>query len=78
MGVRWAVNGTRELASTVRILLSTDDGATWSTVLANNTRNDGKQTVSVPAGITADSAWVVVEARGNHFYDVSDEAFRIR
>lgn len=78
VGVRWAVNGTRDLAKKVRILLSTDDGQTWSTVLANNTRNNGKKKVRIPAGITADSAWVMVEARGNYFYDVNDEPFQIR
>ena len=78
VGVRWAVNGTRDLAKKVRILLSTDDGATWSTVLANNTRNNGKKKVRIPEGTIADSAWVMVEARGNYFYDVSDEAFAIR
>ena len=78
VGVRWAVNGTRDLAKKVRILLSTDDGATWSTVLANNTRNNGKKEVRIPDGISADSAWVMVESRGNYFYDVSGEAFRIR
>ncbi|MAO79648.1 MAG: hypothetical protein CMH82_03090 [Nocardioides sp.] len=78
VGVRWKVNGTKELAKKVRIRLSTDDGQTWDTVLANNTRNDGKKKVRLPAGITADSAWVMVEARGNYFYDVSDTPFRIR
>ncbi len=78
VGVRWAVNGTRDLAKKVRILLSTDDGATWSTVLANNTRNKGKKKVLIPEGITADSAWMMVEARGNYFYDVSDKPFQIR
>jgi len=78
VGVRWAVNGTRDLATKVRILLSTDDGATWDTVLANNTRNDGKKKVSIPSGTTAEAAWVMVEARGNYFYDVSDEAFAVR
>ena len=62
----------------MRIRLSTDDGQTWDTVLANNTRNDGKKKVRLPAGITADSAWVMVEARGNYFYDVSDTPFKIR
>ncbi|MAY97004.1 MAG: hypothetical protein CMH84_10780 [Nocardioides sp.] len=78
MGVRWKVNGTKDLARKVRIRLSVDDGQTWGTVLANNTRNDGKKKVRLPAGITADAAWVMVEARGNYFYDVSDTPFKIR
>ena len=78
MGVRWKVNGTKELARKVRIRLSIDDGQTWDTVLANNTRNDGKKKVRLPSGVTADAAWVMVEARGNYFYDVSDTPFRIR
>ena len=78
VGVRWKVNGTKELAKKVRIRLSTDDGQTWDTVLANNTRNDGKKKVRLPDGISADAAWVMVEARGNYFYDVSDTPFKIR
>jgi hypothetical protein len=78
IGVRWKVNGTRDLARKVRIRLSTDDGQTWGTVLARNTRNDGKKKVRLPDGVTADAAWVMVEARGNYFFDVSETAFRIR
>ena len=78
LGVRWKVNGTKDLARKVRIRLSTDDGQTWDTVLASNTRNDGKKKVRLPTGLSADAAWVMVEARGNYFYDVSDTPFRIR
>lgn len=78
LAVRWAVNGTRPLARRVRILLSTDGGSTWSAVLAERTRNDGKQVVSLPAGLVADEARVMVEARGNYFYDVNDAGFAIR
>ena len=78
LGVRWSVNGTRDLARSVRIRLSTDDGATFPTVLAKRTRNDGKKVVRLPKGITADQAWVMVQARGNYFFDVSQKAFKIR
>lgn len=76
--VRWKVNRTRKLAKKVRVLLSTNDGRTWDTVLAKNTRNDGRKRVTIPAGTSAGNAWIMVEARGNYFFDVNDEPFRIR
>ena len=76
--VRWDVNGTRRLSRTVRIRLSTDDGATWDTVLARRTRNDGQQRVRLPSGVTADSAWLMVEARENPFFAVGERSFRLR
>ncbi len=75
--ISWRVNGTRRLAGQVRILLSTDDGRTWRRVLAGRTANDGRATVRIP-DVTARKARVMVAARGNYFFDVSDAAFRVR
>ena len=75
--VTWRVNGTQKLAKNVRIVLSTDDGRTWTTVLAAKTPNDGRATVRIP-GRTAAKAWVMVQAVDNYFFDVNDQAFRIR
>jgi hypothetical protein len=75
--IRWAVNGTRPLAPHVRVLLSTDDGATWRRVLARWTRNDGAVTVRIPR-VRTSTARVMVRAWGNYFFAVNDKAFTIR
>ncbi len=75
--LRWQVNGTRRLASKVRIVLSTDNGATWRKVLAARTPNDGSRWVRIPRTATS-SARIKVKAVDNYFFDVSDATFRIR
>jgi hypothetical protein len=76
--VTWAVNGTNTaaLATNVRISLSTDGGATFPTVLAESTPNDGSQQVTLPAVNTA-TARLKVEAVGNYFFAVNDANFTI-
>lgn len=74
--VTWAVNGTEDLASDVRITMSTDGGATWGEVLADSTPNDGSARVEVPA-VSTDEARIRVEARDNYFFDVNDAAFAV-
>ncbi len=54
----------------VKITLSTDNGFTYPIILANNTPNDGFETVTIP-GITSAGARIKVEAVGNVFFDVS-------
>jgi hypothetical protein len=75
--VRWAVNGTRPLARRVQILLSTDGGHTWGTVLSRSTPNDGAARVHYPRG-RVQHARIMVRARGNYFFDVNDHDFRIK
>jgi hypothetical protein len=75
--VAWKVNGTKKLAKNVRILLSTDNGKTWTKVLAKKTANDGKATVKLPTKKAA-KAWIMVSAVGNYFFDVNDKAFSIK
>lgn len=60
----------------VRILLSTDNGQTFPTVLAASTPNDGSQAITVP-GVTTSTARVKVEALGNVYFDISNAAFTI-
>jgi Metallo-peptidase family M12B Reprolysin-like len=74
--VTWAVNGTQKLAANVRISLSTDGGATFGTVLAASTPNDGAQTLTMP-NIDTTKARIKIEAVDNYFFDVNDAAFRI-
>lgn len=60
----------------VDILLSTDGGMTYSMVLAANTPNDGSQTVTIP-NVATTTARILVRARLNIFFDVSDTNFTI-
>jgi len=78
--VTWNVAGTSAApvsTSTVRILLSTDGGATWPVVLAASTPNDGSQAVVIP-NVATSQARVRVEAVDNVFFDVSNSNFTIR
>lgn len=74
--VTWSETGTSALAPTVRILLSTDGGATFPTVLLNGVPNDGSDTVTVPNTPTT-TARIKVEAVGNIFFDISNTNFTI-
>ena len=75
--VTWAVNGTRRLAENVKISLSTDGGATFGTVLAASTTNDGSQTLAMP-NVDASDVRIKIEAVGNYFFDVNDASFALR
>ena len=70
--ITWNVAGTTGNGintANVNILLSTDNGVTFSTLLAN-TPNDGTQVVTMPA-TPAINCRILVEAVGNIFYAVS-------
>ncbi|QBZ97324.1 zinc-dependent metalloprotease [Flavobacterium sangjuense] len=71
--ITWNVAGTTANninTANVNILLSTDGGATFPTVLAANTPNDGTQTVTMPT-TAAPYCRIMIEAVGNIFYAVS-------
>ncbi|OGX91308.1 reprolysin-like metallopeptidase, partial [Hymenobacter coccineus] len=79
--VAWDVAGTAGApisAAQVDILLSTDGGYTYPTVLLAGAPNTGAATVAVPtsAPLTA-QARVMVRAVGNVFFDISDQNFSI-
>lgn len=77
--VTWNVAGTTASpvsVANVRILLSTDGGTTFGTVLASSTANDGSEAVTMP-NITTTTARLKVEAVGNIFFDVSNTNFSI-
>jgi Metallo-peptidase family M12B Reprolysin-like/Secretion system C-terminal sorting domain/Bacterial pre-peptidase C-terminal domain len=77
--VTWSVNGTNGGSvncATVNILLSTDGGQTFPTVLAAAVANDGSQVVTVP-GTTGTTNRIKVEAVGNIFFDISNTNFTI-
>jgi hypothetical protein len=77
--VTWNVAGTDAApinCQTVNILLSTDGGSTWPTVLASGTPNDGSQQVFLPATPTY-VARIMVQAADNIFFDISNSNFQI-
>ena len=75
--VTWAVNNTNTSAggANVDILLSTDNGVTWTTLLAN-TPNDGSQAVTMPA-TPAPYCRLMVKASGNIFFNVNSQTFAV-
>ena len=70
--ITWNVNNTNTSTggTNVDILLSTDGGLTYPTVLLANTPNDGSQTITVP-NVTAQKARVMVKASGSIFFNVN-------
>ena len=70
--ITWNVNTTNTSAggATVDILLSTDNGLTYSTVLVANTANDGSEVITAP-NVSAPNCRVMVKANGNIFFNVN-------
>jgi hypothetical protein len=77
--VTWSVNGTNAGSvncASVNILLSTDGGNTFPTVLASATANDGSEVITVPS-TPGTTNRIKVEAAGNIFFDISNSNFTI-
>ncbi len=77
--VTWDVAGTNAgtiNAQNVEILLSTNGGQTFPTVLSASTPNDGTEGVLLP-GIETVNARIMVRPIGNIFYAVSPATFKI-
>ncbi len=80
LNVAWNVASTNLApisAANVKISLSTDGGNTFPIVLADNTPNDGSQSVTLP-NVQTSTARVKVEGVGNIFFDVSNANFTIQ
>ena len=76
--ITWAVAGTTANGvncANVDILLSTDAGATWSTLLAA-TPNDGTQAVTIP-NTPGTTNRIMVKGTNHIFFDVSNTNFTI-
>lgn len=70
--ITWNVAGTTGNGintANVNILFSSDNGATFTTLVAN-TPNDGSETITVPS-VSAPFCRIMVEAVGNIFYALS-------
>lgn len=77
--ITWNVAGSSSSpvnCSHVNILLSTDGGNTFPTILVTNTPNDGFQTLAFPS-ISTSSARIKIQAVGNIFFDISDVNFSL-
>ncbi|MCW2738260.1 reprolysin-like metallopeptidase [Nocardioides sp.] len=74
--VTWAVNNTQGLAPNVKITVSTNGGASFDTVLAASTPNDGSQTLTMP-NVTAGDVRIKIEAVDNVFFDLNDGSFKL-
>ncbi len=71
--VTWSVGNTTAApisAANVKISWSTDNGATFTTLIAS-TANDGTETFTVPTTVTT-QARIKVEAIGNIFFDINN------
>ena len=77
--VRWNVANTNEApinTPLVDIVLSTDGGLTFQTLLAEATVNDGSHNVLIP-GTAATNARIMVRGNGNIFFAVNEADFAI-
>jgi hypothetical protein len=77
--ITWDVAGTDANGineSSVNILLSTDGGVTYDTVLASNVPNNGSYDIQVP-NISAPRCRVMVESVNNIFFNINDAFFAI-
>ncbi|MCX6319670.1 MAG: M12 family metallo-peptidase [Bacteroidetes bacterium] len=76
--VTWSVGNTTAAplsVANVRISWSTDNGATFTTLIAS-TANDGTETFTVPSTITTQGR-IRVEAIGNIFFDINNAAITV-
>lgn len=77
--ITWDVANTTAAGinvSNVNILLSTDGGATFDTVLASNVANNGSYDITVPT-TQAPFCRIMVEAVGNIFFNVNTKSFAL-
>lgn len=76
--IQWSVNNTNSLqgAALVNIKLSTDGGQTFPITLAQNTPNDGYETIEVP-NIVSKNCRLLLEPTNSIFYAINAVPFAI-
>jgi Metallo-peptidase family M12B Reprolysin-like/Ig-like domain CHU_C associated len=79
--ITWSVNNTDVAplnVSTINILMSTDGGLTFPTILASNTPNDGNHIVTVPATISNTVRIKIEPSSTSHiFFDINNANINI-
>ncbi len=78
--ITWSVANTNKApvnCANVKILLSTDGGQTFPTVLLASTPNTGSAKVTIP-NIATTQARIKIMAIGNIFFDINDTNFTIK
>lgn len=76
--ITWDVAGTTANAintAFVNILLSTNNGLTFTTPLLTNTPNDGTETITIPNNINSTTCRLMVQAVNNIFYALNSRTF---
>ncbi len=76
--ITWSVNNTTSLSGSnnVDILLSTDGGLTFPTVLIADTPNDGSQDITVP-NVAAPFCRIMIKPSDNVYFNINSKAFAI-
>ncbi len=76
--ITWSVNNTTNLAGSanVNIKLSVDGGMTFPITLAENTPNDGSESITVP-DTTGEACRIWIEPTGNIYYAINSMPFSI-
>jgi hypothetical protein len=78
--ITWNVAGTTGNninTANVRILLSTNNGTTFNTVLSESTPNDGSETITVPMVTPSVNCRIMIEPVGNIYYAINTNKFAI-
>ncbi|WP_124980039.1 zinc-dependent metalloprotease family protein [Nonlabens xiamenensis] len=78
--ITWDVAGTNANGvneNSVDILLSTDAGETFDTILASNVPNNGSATITVPGGIVAPFCRLMVVGATNPFFNINSTDFSV-
>lgn len=78
-GVNTTISWSRSSnISNVKIELSTNNGAGWSTIIPSTPGSSGQYTWNIPVGTSADSGLIrISDASSTLVYDVSDNTFKV-